>query len=45
MDKHLNLFFGYDQGFYTDNVIDAKSIEQLEDNITRALIVTLKNKY
>lgn len=41
MDKHLNLFYSYDQGYYKKNVDEKEKAKQLEDNITRALIVTL----
>lgn len=39
MDKHLNLFYSYDRG----NTKNPDRVNQLEDNITRAFIVTLKN--
>lgn len=39
MEKHLNLFYSYNQG----NLSSSERIKQLEDNLTRALIVTLKN--
>lgn len=37
MDKHLNLFYSYNQG----SLDKLEKVKQLEDNITRALIVTL----
>jgi len=37
MDKHLNLFYSYNQG----NLNDTERIKQLEDNLTRSLISTL----
>lgn len=39
MDKHLNLFYCYAQG----SVSTAEKSKQLEDNITRAFIVMLRN--
>ncbi len=39
MKKHLNLFYSYNQG----NLSSSERIKQLEDNLTRALIVTIKN--
>lgn len=39
MEKHLNLFYSYNQG----NLSSSERIKQLEDNLTRALIVTLRN--
>lgn len=38
MEKHLNLFYSYNQG----NLSNSERIKQLEDNLTRALIVTVK---
>jgi hypothetical protein len=44
MDKHLNLFFSYDQGHYKrPKEKERERLKQLEDNITRSLIVILKN--
>jgi hypothetical protein len=43
MDKHLNLFFSYDQGYYKKSVNKKEKVKQLEDNITRALIAVLSN--
>jgi len=39
MEKHLNLFYSYNQG----NLGSSERIKQLEDNLTRALIVILKS--
>ncbi|CAN5766537.1 hypothetical protein BH20ACI4_BH20ACI4_16840 [soil metagenome] len=39
MEKHLNLFYSYNQG----NLSSSERIKQLEDNLTRALIVTVKS--
>ncbi|MDQ3181307.1 MAG: hypothetical protein M3Q33_12385 [Acidobacteriota bacterium] len=39
MEKHLNLFYSYNQG----NLSSSERIKQLEDNLTRALIVTLRS--
>lgn len=39
MDKHLNLFYSYSQG----NRKNTEKFKQLEDNITRALMITIKN--
>lgn len=39
MDKHLNLFYSYNQGELQNPATE----NQLENNLTRALIVTLKN--
>jgi hypothetical protein len=39
MDKHLNLFFSYDRGGYED----PDKLKQLEDNVTRSFLVTIKN--
>ena len=39
MEKHLNLFYSYNQG----NLSSSERTKQLEDNLTRALIVTLRN--
>ena len=38
MDKHLNLFYSYDRG--SEKSLDR--LKQIEDNITRSFIVTLK---
>jgi hypothetical protein len=39
MDKHLNIFFSYNQG----NLETAERTMQFEDNLTRAVITTLKH--
>lgn len=39
IDKHLNLFFSYNQG----QINDIEKEKQLENNLTRALIVTISN--
>ena len=39
MDKHLNLFYSYDRGSRKD----LEHLQQLEDNVTRSFIITLKN--
>ena len=39
MDKHLNLFYSYNQGELQNPATES----QLENNLTRSLIVTLKN--
>src|SRR5438045_1937541 len=39
MDKHLNLFYSYNQG----NSNSLERAKQLENNLTRALISTLQN--
>lgn len=39
MEKHLNLFYSYNQG----NLSSSERIKQLEDNLTRALIVAVKS--
>lgn len=39
MDKHLNLFYSYNQG----KIDSLERIKQLENNLTRAVITTLLN--
>lgn len=39
MDKHLNLFYSYNQGDFSS----PETQKQLENNLTRALITTIKN--
>ncbi len=39
MEKHLNLFYSYNQG----NLSSSERIKQLEDNLTRALIIAIKS--
>lgn len=41
LDPHLNIFYSYDQGKYKTDRNKKNTQKQLEDNVTRAFIITL----